>query len=369
MKALGAEIIRTPTEAAWDSPESHIGVALRLNKEIPNSHILDQYANPSNPLAHYDTTAEEILEQCEGKLDAMIISAGTGGTISGIARKLKERLPNIKIVGVDPVGSILAQPETLNDGPIAPYQVEGIGYDFIPTVLDRGLVDEWVKSTDAPSFTMSRRLIKEEGLLCGGSSGTAMHAAIEWCRDKPAGYRVGVILPDSVRNYMTKFLSDDWMIDNGFMTPHDQSEDKPAWFDRSVGVLDLPSPVTILPDVPVKDAITVMRSGGYDQLPVVDESSNVLGVVTEGNLAAFLTHGRTKAADPVSSALYKKFRQVTPATTLGELVRIFDREPYALVITSQKCLSRSGADITTTEKRIVTAVVTRIDLLNYIAKQ
>lgn len=368
MKALGAEIIRTPTEAAWDSPESHIGVALRLNKEIPNSHILDQYANPSNPLAHYDTTAEEIYEQCEGKLDVIVISAGTGGTISGIARKLKEKLPNIRVVGVDPVGSILAQPEALNDGPIAPYMVEGIGYDFIPTVLDRSLVDEWVKSEDTPSFAMSRRLIKEEGLLCGGSSGSAMHAAVEYCRKLPAGTRVAVVLPDSVRNYMTKFLSDEWMIDNGFMKPT-HLDNPPAWHEKPVGVLDLPSPVTILPDVPVKDAVTVMRSGGYDQLPVVDNSSNVLGVVTEGNLAALLTHGRAKPSDPVASVLYKKFRQVSPVTTLGELARIFDREPYALVITSQKCLSCSGSDITTTEKRIVSAVVTRIDLLNFISKQ
>jgi len=366
LKALGAEIIRTPTEAAWDSPESHIGVAQRLNREIPNSHILDQYANPSNPLAHYDGTAEEIYEQMEGKLDAIVISAGTGGTITGIARKLKEKLPNLRVIGVDPVGSILALPESLNSGPIAPYQVEGIGYDFIPAVLDRGLIDEWLKSEDTPSFQMSRRLIKEEGLLCGGSSGSAMHAAIQFCKTMPAGSRVAVILPDSVRNYMTKFLSDDWMIDNGFLQP--QEEDKPAWSDKAVGCLELPSPVTVLPTLHVKDAIHIMRSGGYDQLPVVDESSNILGVVTEGNLTALLTHGRAKPADSVSSVLYKKFRQVTPATTLAELARIFDREPYALVITSQKCVSTEGSEIKTTEKRIVTAVVTRIDLLNYISK-
>jgi cystathionine beta-synthase len=143
-KAFGAEIIRTPTEAAFDSPDSHIGVAKRLNREIARSHILDQYANPSNPLAHYDGTAEELLFQCDGKIDVLVASAGTGGTITGIARKLKEKLPHIRIVGVDPVGSILALPESLN-GEISSYKVEGIGYDFIPTVLDRALVDDWVK--------------------------------------------------------------------------------------------------------------------------------------------------------------------------------------------------------------------------------
>eukprot|EP00128_Syssomonas_multiformis_P007395 Colp12_sorted_trinity150504_noHs@23355 len=125
LRALGAEIIRTPTEAAWDSPESHIGVANRLNKEIPNSHILNQYDNPSNPLAHYDGTAEEIIEQTEGKVDMVVISAGTGGTITGIARKLKEKIPNVKIVGVDPIGSILAVPDTLNTNKDQPYKVEG----------------------------------------------------------------------------------------------------------------------------------------------------------------------------------------------------------------------------------------------------
>ncbi len=216
LKALGAEIIRTPTEAAFDSPESHIGVAKRLNKEIPNSHILDQYANPSNPLAHYDGTAQEILDQCDGKVDVLVVAAGTGGTITGIARKIKEKIPHVKVVGVDPVGSILAQPESLNST-ISSYKVEGIGYDFIPIVLDRPLVDEWIKTVDDESFHMSRRLIKSEGLFVGGSSGSAMVAALKVAKSLPAGKRVVVILADSVRNYMTKFVRDDWMITNGFL--------------------------------------------------------------------------------------------------------------------------------------------------------
>ena len=139
LKALGAEIIRTPTEAAFDSPESHIGVAKRLQQEIKDSHILDQYGNPSNPLAHYDGTAEEIWQQTDGQVDYCVITAGTGGTITGIARKLKEKNPNVKIIGVDPHGSILALPNILN-GAISSYKVEGIGYDFIPDVLDLPLV-------------------------------------------------------------------------------------------------------------------------------------------------------------------------------------------------------------------------------------
>ncbi len=211
LKALGAEIIRTPTEAAWDSPESHIGVAKRLNREIPNSHILDQYNNPSNPLAHYDGTAEEIWDACEGKLDMVVVTAGTGGTLTGIARRLKERNPAIIVVGVDPKGSILAEPDTLNDEKrLQSYAVEGIGYDFIPAVLDRSLADFWVKTDDRESFIFSRRLIREEGMLCGGSAGAAMAGAVKAAKMLKRGQRCVVLLADGVRNYMSKFLNDDW---------------------------------------------------------------------------------------------------------------------------------------------------------------
>jgi len=218
LNALGAEIIRTPTEAAWDAPESHIGVAKKLQAETPNSHILDQYKNPSNPLAHYETTAEEIWDQCDGKVDAVVMSAGTGGTISGVARRLKELNPNIKIIGVDPHGSILAQPEKLNAEGVGTYKVEGIGYDFLPLVLDRSVVDHWVKTRDRESFIMARRLIREEGLLCGGSSGATMAGALQAVRelglaDDPSK-RVVVLLADSIRNYMTKHLNDGWMAAN-----------------------------------------------------------------------------------------------------------------------------------------------------------
>ncbi|RME14072.1 MAG: pyridoxal-phosphate dependent enzyme, partial [Bdellovibrio sp.] len=174
LEALGAEIVRTPTEVAWDHPESHISVAKKLEKELPNAHILDQYANPANPEAHYEGTAVEILEDLGGQVDMVVMGAGTGGTITGVSRRLKEACPGVKVIGADPEGSILA-----GEGEIKPYHVEGIGYDFVPDVLDRSLVDEWVKTTDKESFLLARRLIREEGLLCGGSSGSAMMAALE----------------------------------------------------------------------------------------------------------------------------------------------------------------------------------------------
>lgn len=211
LEALGAKIIRTPTEASFDSPESHIGVAKKLQKEIPNSHILDQYANPSNPEAHYDGTAQEILDVFGKDLHMVVMGVGTGGTITGVAKRLKEEIPDIVIVGADPVGSILG-----GGTEVEPYLVEGIGYDFFPDVLDNNLVDEYVKTEDEESFIMARRLIKEEGFLCGGSCGSAMVAALKSAKHLDKDKRCLVILPDSIRNYMTKFPNDQWMKDQGF---------------------------------------------------------------------------------------------------------------------------------------------------------
>jgi cystathionine beta-synthase len=211
LAALGAEIVRTPTEAAWDSPESHIGVAKRLQEEIPRAHILDQYTNPSNPRVHYEETANEILDDLDGEVDMVVIGAGTGGTVTGVGRRIKEVRPEAIIVGADPVGSILAGEEEIRT-----YEVEGIGYDFIPDVLDRDVVDRWVKTEDGPAFRLARRLIREEGLLVGGSSGSAIYAALECAGDLPAGKNCVVVLPDGVRNYMTKFVDDRWMAEKGF---------------------------------------------------------------------------------------------------------------------------------------------------------
>jgi cysteine synthase A len=211
LEALGAEIVRTPTEAAFDDPESHIGIAKKLNEEIPNSHILDQYSNPSNPDAHYDGTAQEILDDFGTDIHMVVMGVGTGGTISGVARRLKEEIPRIKIIGADPVGSILG-----GGTEVSSYLVEGIGYDFFPDVLDNSLIDEYVKTEDEESFLMARRLIREEGLLCGGSSGTAMIAALQTAPQLEKNQKCLVLLPDGIRNYMTKFPNNTWMEEQGF---------------------------------------------------------------------------------------------------------------------------------------------------------
>ncbi|RSL44822.1 hypothetical protein CEP53_011044 [Fusarium sp. AF-6] len=214
LRALGAKIIRTPDDAAWDSPESHHQLAAWLQSVLPNAHILGQFGNPENPQAHEETTAQEIWRQTKGQVTAIVAGAGTGGTITGLARGLKKHNKNIKAIGADPQGSILAAPDSLNKEHLhEPHQVEGIGGEFVPGVLDRNIVDKWYKTTDRESFYLARRLIAEEGLLVGGSSGAAMAAMFKAVKDFDfkEGDKVVVVMPDGIRNYLSKFANDDWL--------------------------------------------------------------------------------------------------------------------------------------------------------------
>jgi cystathionine beta-synthase len=341
LEALGAEIIRTPTEAAWDSPESHIGVARRLKEVIPNAHILDQYSNPSNPAAHEDGTGREIIEQCGGKLDAVVMTAGTGGTITGVAKVVKREVPGCKIIGVDPEGSILAGP-----GEIRSYKVEGIGYDFIPDVLDRRLVDRWIKSNDRDSFIVARQLIRQEGLLVGGSSGAAVWAAMQICREMP-GKRVVVILPDSIRNYLTKFVDDRWMRQQGFVKG-DWEVGTVADVMRALGRREV---ISLDLNDRLGRATELFKQHGISQMPVLDDGK-LSGIVTESDVLHHLVSGRSTKDTVVAEVMERRVSTVGLGASSGELPRIFERGEVAIVVD---------------DARKVIGIITKLDLIEMLA--
>jgi cystathionine beta-synthase len=383
LKALGAEIVRTPTEAAWDSPESHIGVAKRLQQEIPNAVILDQYGNLDNPLAHEFGTGAEIWEQTNGKVDVLVAGAGTGGTITGIARALRAKKPSIKIVAADPKGSILALPESLNDTTDS-YKVEGIGYDFIPDVLERGLVDQWIKTEDKESFLLSRRLIREEGLLVGGSSGSALAAALKVAKDLTENDTVVVVLPDSVRSYLTKFIDDDWMKLNGFLddaTLAAQAKKKSQYKGATIADLNLKPVVTVKTNAKLSGVIDLLRDRGFDQIPVLNENDKLVGLATLGHILSLVSRKRASVESPVQDVMLdfrklnefearsdvglvtpgahhpqRKFVEITVDTPLSALNRFFEHNSAAVVT------ERTGEGVKPVH------VVTKVDLLTYLAK-
>lgn len=325
LEALGAEIIRTPTEAAWDAPESHISVANRLQKELPNAHILDQYANPSNPEAHYNHTAEEILKDLNGKVDMVVMGAGTGGTISGVARRIKEACPDVIIVGADPEGSILA-----GGSDVGTYKVEGIGYDFIPDVLNRSLVDRWVKTKDRQSFQLSRRLIKEEGLLCGGSSGSALYAALKEAKELKEDQNCVVILPDGVRNYMTKFVDDRWMRENNFTG----AEDVDGFVKDILGHETSRTLFTVDINEKPEAVIALMKDKGISQLPVLADGS-LEGILTEDLILQYLSSSET-APETIMTMMERAVPTVEMDTPIKSLQKAIVTNGLAVVIDKEK---------------------------------
>jgi cystathionine beta-synthase len=212
LKAYGVEVVVTPTDLLPDDPESYYGVARRLVKEIPGAFHPDQYSNPNNPLAHYETTGPEIWRQTDGGIDVLVAGVGTGGTISGAARFLKERKPDIEVVGADPEGSIFSAPDPES---VHQYKVEGVGEDFYPETVDLDLIDRFIMIGDTEAFAMTRQLARREGLLVGGSCGMAVAAALR-VAGEDAGRLVVVILPDSGRGYLSKVFNDEWMKSQGF---------------------------------------------------------------------------------------------------------------------------------------------------------
>ncbi|XP_038635716.1 cystathionine beta-synthase-like protein isoform X2 [Scyliorhinus canicula] len=337
LKALGVEVVRTPNAANLNSPDSHIGMAWELQSKIPNSHVFDQYQNAGNPLAHYDITAEEILEQCGGQVDVLVAGAGTGGTLTGIARKFKEKCPGCQIVGVDPEGSTMAEPEELNLADKTSYEMEGIGHTFIPTVLDRKVIDKWVKTNDEESFAMARMLIKKEGLLCGGSSGSAMCAALRVAKELKEGQRCVVILPDSVRNYI--------------------------WWGVPINQMNFPPALTVLPTTTCQDIIQILKANGADNAVVVASNGVILGLVTLGNVMSSVKEDKLQLTDPVSKIIYQQYKKVNLNDNLGKISQTLALNHFVLIIHEQIHHNGSGE---CGKKEIVHGVVTFNDLITFI---
>ncbi|MCE1255749.1 MAG: pyridoxal-phosphate dependent enzyme, partial [Anaerolineae bacterium] len=292
LRAFGARVVITPTAVAPEDPRSYYSVAKRIIKETPNSILANQYHNQANPLAHYFSTGPEIWRQTAGKIDVLVAGMGTGGTITGTGRYLKEQNPAVKIIGVDILGSLLYETWKIGKIPDDPhpktYKVEGIGEDFLPSTLDLSLVDEVVVVDDRESFQTTRRLMSEEGIFAGGSSGAAVAGILksDIIRQLGPDKVVVVILPDSGNRYLSKIYDDNWMRENGFLSGR-QSTDTIATLLHSRN--KIPLVVAHSSDL-IKEVVGKMNQYGISQLPVVDDREQLLGVISESDILDYLLH-------------------------------------------------------------------------------
>ena len=349
LRAFGARVVVTPSALPPDHPMSHYSVARRLAKEIPNSCYPNQYENPMNPTAHYRTTGPEIDQQGGADLSAVVATVGTGGTLSGIGHHFKEHRPSVRIVAVDPKGSVLAHyARTRELGRAVPYLVEGIGEDMVPKSIQFEYLDEFVEVDDRESFEMARRLAREEGLFAGGSSGAALAGALKWLggRPVPEESTVVVVLPDSGDRYLSKFYSDDWMREKGFL-------DAGATAGDLVGTKEaVPALVSADPTTLIRDALATLHRLGISQMPVLAGRENV-GSVQEEDILRAILNDQSILDRTVSAVLGKPYNEVARDTSIAEVLRRL-REERALLVRDPG----TGAAV---------GLLTRHDILSYLS--
>ncbi len=350
IKAYGARVIVTPTAVPPDSPESYYEVARRLSREIPGAFLANQYFNPDNPEIHYRTTGPEIWGQTGGRIDAFVAGMGTGGTISGTGRFLKEKNPKIRIVGADPDGSILREQfENGRHGPARSYLVEGIGEDIIPGTLDFGVIDQILTIDDRSSFRIARRLAREEGILCGGSAGTAVEAAFRIAETMNEDQVVVALIPDTGERYLSKLHNDEWLRDNRMVDPEAARAGDVV---RAKGAA-LPSLVSVGGEDPIREALRLIRAHNVSQLPVQGPDGSFVGTVLESNLMAGLIEGSMHLEDAVSSRMEPPLPRIAADTAVAEAARkLADRDAALLVVDGDRIIG----------------ILTRFDLIEYVAQ-
>ena len=353
LRAFGARVVVTPTAVEPDDPRSYYKVADRLVEETPNAVLANQYHNPENPQAHYDSTGPELWRQTKGRITHFVTGMGTGGTISGTGKYLKEQNPHVKIIGVDPIGSILYELHksgkyTKAEG----YKVEGIGEDFLPSTTDLDVVDEIVQVNDKECFLMTRRLVREEGIFGGGSCGAAVSGAVKYAREHNLGQDdvMVVILPDSGSRYLSKIFDDEWMRENGYL--------EQSWVDfRAIDVQQAKPDdeiITARPTDKMADVVSKMKQYSVSQLPVLDENGRLMGVVTEIDLLNHMLVTNHASHDPdesIASIVDTNVPTVRPGTSLETLMAIFSQHNAVIIATEEQ----------------VQGILTKIDILDFLS--
>jgi cystathionine beta-synthase len=347
LKAYGAKVVVCPTAVEPDDPRSYYQVAKRLANETPNSFYANQYHNADNPDGHYHWTGPEIWEQTGGEIDVLCCGMGTGGTVSGTGKYLKEKKPSIQILGVDPVGSLYY--DYVKSGRITKpftYKVEGIGEDFFPSTMNLKILDEIVRVDDKECFMMTRDLVRLEGLYVGGSCGAAVAGALKYAQQTQKKENILVILPDSAAKYLSKIFNDDWMRENGFLENTGLGVVADLLKTKSEEI------ITAQPGDRVRDVIARMKAHGISQLPVVD-GTKLIGAVAEVDLLRYLVSGEHSLESAVGALAKSDYATVSPRTSIENL---------------QGLLNDARMAIVTDEAKIV-GVVTKIDLIDFLARR
>lgn len=350
LRAFGAEVVVTPTAVEPDDPRSFCSVSAKLAAETPGAFFANQFHNPDNVQAHYEQTGPEIWRQLGGRLDVFVAGIGSGGTLSGAGRFLKEQDPAIRVVGVDPVGSLYY--DCVKTGRMTEaygYAVEGIGGDFLPSTLETEVIDDVVRVTDRECFLMTRDVVRREGIFCGGSSGAAVVGALKWLRenDRP-GQRVLVLLPDTGRHYLGRIFDDGWMRQNRFLDSGLES----GTVRDLLGSTPRRQVVSAQSGEPLRVVAERMRAHDVSQLPVMD-GGHVIGIVTENDVLAALLGGPGAAASPARDVAHDAWSAVDAQTTIPVLADLFTRVKIALVM----------------ERDVVVNVITKIDLIDWMSRR